>query len=369
MRQILPLTNGIFGHMEYQFDYDITKDQLDLLLLSNIGHRNPSPVVDLVHEDEWEDPIEHLTDAELTKLAAVLLATYKPKWDKLADVYSIEYDPIHNYLDEWQDENDGTEGVDETIGVEREDTFGTTVTSSSTRTDNLSQLETRNLAGSNEREFDNSEETTFGKTNTRTDNLDITTTYGKEETETDNFDIANTGTQTTAVQNDTTVDSVWGFNSGTNPVNADQSVNNSTTTRTDNLNEAHTGTIIKGLDGSDVESHDGTVIDALSGKDTKAFDGTITDESTSTGTVQTDNTGTQATSGTVGTTGTNTRDIDTTRATDTTDHRERSGRHFGNIGNLTSQKMILEEIELWKWSYINEVLDDAKDFLTIPIYI
>lgn len=368
MRQILPLTNGIFGHMNYTFDYEITKDQLDLLLLSNIGNRNPSPVVDLVHEDEWEDPIEKLTDAELTKLAAVMLATYKPKWDKLADVYSIEYDPIHNYLDEWEDENDGTENVDETIDADRTDTFGTTVTTSSTRTDDLSQLETRDLSKSNEREYDNSEETTFGKTNTRTDNYDVSTTYGKTETETDDFDIANTGTQTTVVQNDTTVDSVWGFNSS-NDVNADKSVNNGTTVRTDNLNEAHDGTIEKALSGTDAESHTGTVTDALSGKDKTAFDGTVTDTGAETGTVTTANTGTQSTNGTVGTTGDNTRETDTRRDTDTTDHRERSGRHFGNIGNLTSQKMILEEIELWKWSYINEVLDDAKDFLTIPIYI
>jgi hypothetical protein len=368
MKQLLPLTNGIFGHMTYTFDYEITKDQLDLLLLSNIGQRNPSPVVDVVHGDEWEGPISQLTDAELTKLASVMLATYKPKWDKLADVYSIEYDPIHNYLDEWEDENDGTENVDETINVDRTDTFGTTVATSSTRTDNLSQLETRNLATSNEREFDNSEETTFGKTNTRTDDFDVATTYGRTETETDNLAIANTGTQTTAVQNDTTVDSVWGFNSS-NDVNADKSVNNGTTLRTDNLNEAHTGTVTKALSGTDTEAHDGTVTDALSGKDKTAYDGTVTDSGTSTGTVTTANTGTQSTSGTVGTTGTNDRDTATTRDTDTTDHRERSGRHFGNIGNLTSQKMILEEIELWKWSYINEVLDDAKNFLTLPIYI
>jgi hypothetical protein len=30
--------------------------------------------------------------------------------------------------------------------------------------------------------------------------------------------------------------------------------------------------------------------------------------------------------------------------------------------------MIREEIELWKWSYINEILDDAADFLSLPIY-
>jgi hypothetical protein len=49
--------------------------------------------------------------------------------------------------------------------------------------------------------------------------------------------------------------------------------------------------------------------------------------------------------------------------------KDRIGRHFGNIGNLTSQKMILEEINLWKWNYMQEILNDVKEFCTLPVYL
>ena len=92
-----------------------------------------------------------------------------------------------------------------------------------------------------------------------------------------------------------------------------------------------------------------------------------------------------AQTGTVGVSGTNTgtqdidqttslSGVDTTRDTGSTHDvestgRDRSGRHFGNIGNLTSQKQILEEINLWRWNYVNEILNDVKDFCCLPVYL
>ena len=40
----------------------------------------------------------------------------------------------------------------------------------------------------------------------------------------------------------------------------------------------------------------------------------------------------------------------------------------GNIGVTTSQQMIQSEIDLWKWSFYKEVMEDVLRFISIPIY-
>ena len=42
---------------------------------------------------------------------------------------------------------------------------------------------------------------------------------------------------------------------------------------------------------------------------------------------------------------------------------------IGNIGNITTQQMLNQEIELWKWNFINQVLEDVKQLTTLQIYI
>ena len=49
--------------------------------------------------------------------------------------------------------------------------------------------------------------------------------------------------------------------------------------------------------------------------------------------------------------------------------RAKQSIHKGNIGNLTPQQLITQEIELWRWNYIDEVLSDIKSMITLPIYI
>lgn len=40
----------------------------------------------------------------------------------------------------------------------------------------------------------------------------------------------------------------------------------------------------------------------------------------------------------------------------------------GNIGVTTTQQMMNQEIELWKWNLLNQVLDDVANFLTLKIF-
>lgn len=370
IKDVIPITNGVFGHMNYTFRAEVTKEQLDYLLMASFARRNPAPVIDLMYDEETEEPCSReLTTEELTKLAALMLAYYKPRWDKLGDVYDVEYDPIHNYLDEWEDESDGTHEDERTLDSDRVDTLGTTVTKSNTRTDNLTEQEARNLTDSNTRTFSNSDATQYGKTDTETDTRSIGTTYGKADTKvTSNDTTVRTGSES---DNGTTgnTDQIAGFNSS-GWSDSDKSNGTSGNTHTYNsVTDTKNGTVTDTLSGTDTEAHSGTDVHALSGTDTTTHSGTIGDSGTKGGTVTTTNTGTQADSGSEATTGTNSRATDETESTDGSDHRERSGRHFGNIGNLTSQKMLKEEIELWKWNYVQSILEDARDFLTLPVYL
>ena len=379
IKDVIPLTNGVFGHMNYTFPetISVTKEQLDYLFMSSFARRNPAPVIDLLHDsEEGETDFSQLTDAELTKLAALMLAYYKPKWDRLGEIYSIEYDPIHNFLDEWEDEADGTLDRDTTVDRDETDTFNTTVNHTNTRTDNLSETEQRDLGNSNEREFINTKEKTeYHSKSTHTidanNPMKEEVEYGKKDLREDDLVRKNTGSETTTTDN-TDTSAIWGFNSGS-AVNSDRTTTDGSNTHTiddsNPLKETNTGFQSHTLSGKDTTKNTGAYDDEKSGYDELSKSGKIKDVGTDTGYLSTNNTGTQTNNGYDATTGTNSRAVDETDSTDEATHRERSGRHFGNIGNLTSQKMIQEEIELWKWNYIQSILEDARDFLTLPMYL
>lgn len=464
MKQIIPMVNGIFGHMNYTFRAEVTKANLDIQFLANYGQRNPSPIVEMIQGTYNTQ----LTDAELTTLAGVILEMYKEKWDKLGDIYDIEYDPIHNYLDEWEDSTDEdrtgsssgtglenvTYGKQESISMMRSDatheTRVITEDNTRTRTDDLVKTETRELSNSETRTDNLQEEVTYGKTDTRTDNLLETNSYGKTDTRTDNLTETDTygkvdtrtdnlkeemtygktntrtdnlkheikGTETTT-PNTTTSTDVYAFNSntglstqdvsntGTTTLSFSNRENDDTGTQTDALSgkdtKDNTGTLRNALSGSDTVAHTGTQqtvaggSDAVAntgtqqnvagGKDTTKDTGTRTTVNENTGTVTTedegtettvddktqnlagDNTYTRSVSNVTGHSGIDSTSITKSGSESLAIDRSRDGKHFGNIGNLTSQKQILEEINLWKWNYVKDILSDVKEFCTLPVYL
>lgn len=307
MKHLLKLRNSIFSHMNYEWKYDITAERLDMLFKMYYGERNPSPVVDYVAEendiDIFFDPNDpeksQLTEDALSTIAELLLMTYKPKWDKLGNIYDTEYDPIHNYIDEWEDHSKGEYADNDASSSNRTDTFDTTVTDDKTRTDNLtSQL-------------------TYGRSDLRTDNL------SQSDSGTDKRTTTNTGS-----------DGLYGFNSAT-AVGHDTSSNTESTSG----------------ENSNTRTNSGTQTNARTGTDT------------------TKDTGTQTTNGETAKTGTEKRSESGTDKKDGTDSRDRNGWHKGNIANLTSQKQLQEEIDLWKWNYVNTILEDAKKMLTLDVYL
>lgn len=197
-----------------------------------------------------------------------------------------------------------TETVEYTEGVDSSKSV--TGNHSDTRTDNLT--ETRNLTKGNT--------DTFNKTDTVTD--------GRTITETRN--LTNTGSNSSN-------DNIYGFNSSA-------AVGDSNTSGTNSNSES--GTITEG--------HTGTMSNAQTG--------TIQSAGSEGGTVG--HTGTQQNVGN--------SSSSENGSNDTSGERSREYVKTGNIGNISTQKLLNEEIELWKYNFICEIMRDVAGTITLPIY-
>ena len=284
VKKKFPLIDGLFARVNYMFpqEFQITGAELDVLFISNWGLRTVAPIVHVVNESKSEQ----LTPAELDRLATILIHMFGVKWDRMCAVYSIEYDPIHNYSDIYHEE------LDESTTGDSTKTYNTTDTNTSSATINHSEQD----GGSQVTER---ESTT---SNIRTDNLQESTTGNQDN-------------------------GIFGFNSS-------EAVGDS--------NSASSGT----------RDNTGTVENSGQGNESTTITGGLTHTTT----------GTDATNASKRKTGTE------GDASSSTRNRVREFSHIGNIGNLTSQQLITQELELWRWNIINEVLNDVKEFLTLPIY-
>ena len=95
-----------------------------------------------------------------------------------------------------------------------------------------------------------------------------------------------------------------------------------------------------------------------SGSNSNSESGTIT--TTHSGNMTTTNTGTQAESGS--------NSYSETGGDDTSGTRSREYTKEGNIGNISTQKLLNEELELWKYNFIYEMMRDVANFVSLPIY-
>ena len=72
------------------------------------------------------------------------------------------------------------------------------------------------------------------------------------------------------------------------------------------------------------------------------------------------NTGTQADSGS--------NSYSETGGDDTSGTRNREYTKEGNIGNISTQKLMNEEIDLWRYNFLLEMMRDVANFVSLPIY-
>lgn len=285
--QMMPMSNGLFVHIGYQFPQvlQITDSELDLIFLTSWGLRLCAPIIHVIHQDTDSS---QLTDAELTQLGQLIKHLFQHKWDKLAAVLALQYDPIHNFSDNLHEE------ITEDIDVERE------------RTPNLTETETKSV-DLDRSEADGGTQVTSGS-------------HSENRTRTDNLSESISASE---------LNKIYGFNS---------------------LEDSPVGDSTK--ETTSTRLNTGTVGDARQGTESTTIQGGLTH------TVDED----RDSQGEKRTTGTDT----TVEGTDRS--RVRDLTRLGNIGNLTTQQLMNQEIELWRWSLIQQVLNDVKDFLTLPVY-
>jgi len=367
IKQIFPKTNGLFQHMQYNFRSNLSKIHLDLMFLGEYGNRNPSNMVETVQTTYGEV----LSDQDLTLLASLIVDMFKDRWDKLGAIYDIQYDPIHNYLDEWEDTSNETVDRDASSSGSGYTTYGKTESETSTRTDTFNRTDSTDEDKSRTRTDALESETTRDLTQveTRTDALKEETTYGRSELRTDNLSEGLSQTSSGTSTSDTD-EKVVPFNANASQL-TNESDNDGSHSDTVTGTTTNTGTQTNASSGKDTVDNTGTRTTRLED------DGTVTTENTGTQTIVDDNSITTTQTGTVtrGNTASIThggRDDTSNSGTESEDisrDRDRSGSHSGNIGNITSQKMLNEEIALWKWNYVREILNDVKEFCTLPVYL
>lgn len=146
-------------------------------------------------------------------------------------------------------------------------------------------------------------------------------------------------------------------NSNTRTDNLSESVTDARQiTETRNLTNSGTGSVNNGIYGFNSSSSVGDTDSDTTNSNTES--GTVT--TTHGGNMTTANTGTQANSGS--------STYSETGGDDTSGTRKREYTKTGNIGNISTQKLLNEEIELWKYNFIYEIMRDVANFVSLPIY-
>lgn len=250
-----------------------------------------SALIDYIIYENADMPL-HVVNLDLLKIKIGLWCKKNSEnWLRIYEALYQKYNPLHNF-DRYEETEDTSTGEGER---------------NTTSTGNGTNTETVNLehVGDKTDTFNTSDAVSYGKTETRTDNLSENTSKNFGETET------HTGTETNAHEN-------TAFNAGVSLTARDTITKN----LTDTLDHNESGT----------KSNTGTQTNASGGTDTTR----------KTGTIKTDDDFTEETR----TTG-NTTNTETGNETYTDDKTLTHGGHlWGNIGVTTSQKMLQDEIDV-----------------------
>ena len=298
--------------------------------------------------------IDPLTSVQRTIIAVTVYNMFRQKWDRLWDIYNLEYNPLYNY----------TVTEEETINVDDSGTVADTGTQRRVIDTDTTNTGTNTVV--TDREVSN--------TGTDTHNISKQVSDGGNESIQKSSTQLNTGTDTTVTDSDTTntgtvqnvgssdtLDGLFGFNSSVS-VGSDTRETDTTGTRTDNLAET--------VDTTVTETQNLT--ETISGTDTRTRALTHTESNTDTNTknLATDEdateTETKNLAGTVDTTDTRTDNL--TRTTEEQSETTRSLSKNGNIGFNTPQEMLVADLELWQWNFFKSVFEDIDSVLTISIY-
>ena len=311
-------------------------------------------------------PDNELTTEYKDTVIDAAYSMYKKKWERLWELNNVQYNPIENYS--MTEIHTGTDTHTETPDDWKETETQTPNNWKESHEHKASQdyKETETQTPTNWKSETDHTNTNYKETQTQTPNdweketVHSNTDY--QESETQSPDEWKKTTQSLEANNDSnTKTSVYGLNSSTAVPSSETETTINSKTEEEQSGEFVTTKTISGSQ-TDTETQSGTYETELSitgsRKDTteqsgtyetsKEFEGSLIDDITKTGTykTETERTGTY------------------TRETEYDTELTRSG----NIGTVTSQDMIEQEISVWKWLFFEEVFKDLDKLLALDTY-
>lgn len=182
IKELITLTTNLFNYINYDFsDIGVNNSTLNFYFISKYSNRWCSPVLDLLTEDG------EISTANFTTLGAYINQLYKSKWDKLKALLLLQYDPVHNYLDEF------TENITDTDDSTRNDTTSVAKTISKMTSDDtgIYGFNSVNPVGANDGSGTVSETDSVAYSN----ETGIDRDYTREKTSTHTGNIGNISTQ------------------------------------------------------------------------------------------------------------------------------------------------------------------------------
>lgn len=343
---------------------------------SHSGHKTIAPFVEYFLDSD--DPDDVLDASDVDKLAMAIWATYRRKWAKLWELYMKDYDPLHNY----DMQTDTTEGIQSTglkggtVQVSGTETLNNTDTT--TRTGTVGESGTEALTGTDtsvktgtqtntktlDTEKESSESIAYGSS--ETDGKLGTETHTDSGTETSSKQTSDNGTNQTD-------DYLYGFNS-TTKVGSDSSEGEHSNLKVESGTVTQSSKKVIDYALNNLKSKSGT--DTTTGTETET--GTVTDQrqdnlqdqvthnttNTTQSTVTNNLTDTTQHTGTIGNSTTTTNNL-----TDSDEAERVLDEHkYGNIGIASIQRMFKEEVENWKWNYMNDVFADLDAMLVLAVH-
>lgn len=279
-----------------------------------------------------------ISSSNLTRLCDIVWGRFGRKWSKLWETMQIEYDPLSLFhvstTESIVRDNTGTITDDRDVTNSKEGTTNNTTTNDRDVTNNKEGT-TSNNATDNRSVTDNKEGTT---SNNSSNNRSVTDnkegTFNNTSTNEDNQNI-------------------FGYNSITHSPSTDSNSNGTESGSYNNENTISDNTTTTGA-GSYNDKN--TISDDVtrSGSSTYKDDVTISDDSTIT------ESGSYKDGATIS--DDNTRTLDTNEKTTRTNERE------GNVGLLSNQSLIKQELELRAYDLFKVVYKDLDSLLVLSVY-
>lgn len=289
---------------------EVGQDMDDAYFTMYSGIKNPSEFVRL-HLNPDEETANSLT------IARILYGIYGQNWTKMWEAMQTKYNPVENY--------------------------------------NMQEIVSST----------NSNDRTINKTNDLTSTIDTTSTQDSTKDNTSTEDTTQNGTEnmTGSTTSDTTSDS-----NGTSSLEHGETITRSAqadnyTYSFNSTDKVPTGT----QEETGTDTHSGTDTTTTTDHSVVNSDGTSKSDTTTSNTVKVEFTGNEVGKVT-GSENTARADKGAEDVTDSSTGKEDIERtRSGNIGVTTTQQMLQQEFELWKWNFFTQVFEDCDKYLCLSV--